>query len=253
MSKGRNILGPHHPRDALSKRRNVRDFSFGDTLFGDTSFGDTSSWHRIFCSWHHVDIVLLLNLFSFYASGRHTHLHLRGSPVRQCCSLRQGYVLFLTGQSHIFFCKSLECNQFYSVPNPESDFFPSRILDPGSRVDKVPVSGSGFASKNLSIFKKLMLSSQNKIRNVYPGSRIWIFSIPDPGSRIWICNTGFFYLCADGNFVKMIIWYLRTKFYCITWIWNTSNLKIDNKKCYRYLFMYTRTSSKLSIKDFKNQ
>ncbi len=41
MSKGRHILGLHHPRDALSKRRNVRDFSFGDTLLGDTSF-----WHR---------------------------------------------------------------------------------------------------------------------------------------------------------------------------------------------------------------
>jgi hypothetical protein len=37
MSKGRNILGPHRPRDALFEGRNIRDFSFGDTLFGDTS------------------------------------------------------------------------------------------------------------------------------------------------------------------------------------------------------------------------
>jgi hypothetical protein len=29
MSKRRNILGPHRPRDALSEGRNVLDFSFG--------------------------------------------------------------------------------------------------------------------------------------------------------------------------------------------------------------------------------
>jgi hypothetical protein len=36
MSKGRNIPGPHHPREALSKGQNVQDSSFGETLFGDT-------------------------------------------------------------------------------------------------------------------------------------------------------------------------------------------------------------------------
>ncbi len=45
LSKGRNILGPHHPNDALSTVRNVQDLSFGDTLFGDTS-----SWHLQFHS-----------------------------------------------------------------------------------------------------------------------------------------------------------------------------------------------------------
>jgi hypothetical protein len=32
MSKERNILGPHSPRDALSEGRNVRYFSVGHTL-----------------------------------------------------------------------------------------------------------------------------------------------------------------------------------------------------------------------------
>ncbi len=36
-NKGRNILGPHHPRDAMFEGWNVQDFSFGDTLFGGTS------------------------------------------------------------------------------------------------------------------------------------------------------------------------------------------------------------------------
>jgi hypothetical protein len=36
MSKGRNILGPHRPRDTLSEGWNVRDFSFEDTLFCGT-------------------------------------------------------------------------------------------------------------------------------------------------------------------------------------------------------------------------
>ncbi len=39
-SKGCDIHGPHHPRDALSKGRNVLDF-----LSLDTSFRDTLSLH----------------------------------------------------------------------------------------------------------------------------------------------------------------------------------------------------------------
>jgi hypothetical protein len=34
-SKGRIVQETYHPRDALSKERNIRDFSFGDTPVGD--------------------------------------------------------------------------------------------------------------------------------------------------------------------------------------------------------------------------
>jgi hypothetical protein len=57
---------------------------------------------------------------------------------------------------------------------PESDFF-----HPGSRVDKIPVPGSGSASKNFEP-KKLIL--KNKIQDVHPDSWIWIFFHPGSGS-----------------------------------------------------------------------
>ncbi len=34
LSKGRNILGPHHPWDAVSKGRNIRDFYLGTHCSG---------------------------------------------------------------------------------------------------------------------------------------------------------------------------------------------------------------------------
>ena len=40
MHLGPIVQGTYRPRDVMSKGRNFRDFSFGDTLFGDTS-----SWH----------------------------------------------------------------------------------------------------------------------------------------------------------------------------------------------------------------
>jgi hypothetical protein len=49
-------------------------------------------------------------------------------------------------------------------------------LHSGSIVSKAPDLGSWSAEKNLGIF-----NPQN--RNVYPGSRIWIFSTPDPGVK----------------------------------------------------------------------
>ncbi len=70
------------------------------------------------------------------------------------------------------------------IPDPKSEFFPSRMLDPG------------FASKNLSILTKKMVSQLSEIWSgfsildpdpgsesqlfTYPGSRSWI---PDPESR----------------------------------------------------------------------
>ncbi len=67
--------------------------------------------------------------------------------------------------------------------DPVSDFFHT-----GSQiqVDKIPGPGSGFASKNLSIFT-LKTDEQflkNKILDIHPGSRIMsgFFSSPDPGS-----------------------------------------------------------------------
>ncbi len=41
MSKGRVVQGPHRPSAALSMKRKIRDF-----LFGDSSVGDTLSRHR---------------------------------------------------------------------------------------------------------------------------------------------------------------------------------------------------------------
>ncbi len=83
------------------------------------------------------------------------------------------------------------------IPDPGSDFFPSRIPDPtffhpGSRIRTVSIPDPGYASKNLSILtpkkqKKWFLST----RKYDPGcsSRIPdpdadFLPIPDPRSRI---------------------------------------------------------------------
>ncbi len=73
------------------------------------------------------------------------------------------------------------------IPGPGSDFFTSRIPDLGLTRSRIRIN---FNPKNwYSVLK-------NKIRNVYPGSQIWFFSIPDrgakkaldPGSRSAILN-----------------------------------------------------------------
>jgi hypothetical protein len=63
------------------------------------------------------------------------------------------------------------------IPDPGSDFFPSRIPDPGS------------SSKNLSILtpkkaKDGFLALKNMFRVVHPGSRILMLTFFHPGSRI---------------------------------------------------------------------
>jgi hypothetical protein len=55
------------------------------------------------------------------------------------------------------------------IPDPDADFLPSRISDPG--VKKAPNPGSRIRIRNTGI----------KLGNsVYPGSQIRLFSIPDP-------------------------------------------------------------------------
>jgi hypothetical protein len=44
IGQGRNVHGSHHPRDTLSKRLNVLDFSSRDTSVGDTSSRHQQSW-----------------------------------------------------------------------------------------------------------------------------------------------------------------------------------------------------------------
>jgi hypothetical protein len=67
----------------------------------------------------------------------------------------------------------------------ESKFF--SILDPGSRVEKIPDPGSGSASKNLNILTQNIVSKLRN-RNFHPRSRIRILIfnpslIPDPGVK----------------------------------------------------------------------
>ncbi len=68
-----------------------------------------------------------------------------------------------------------------SVPYPgclsRIRFFPSRI-----QVDKIPESGSGSESKNLSIFNPKTVF-KNKIRDVHLGSWLCIFFHPGSKSR----------------------------------------------------------------------
>ncbi len=92
--------------------------------------------------------------------------------------------------------------RLFSIPDPGSDFFPSRIPDPNCL-------HPGSSSKNLSILifnpkkakKKGFWALKNMIRvfNPDPGSGCWLSPIsdpgvkkaPNPGSRIRIRNTGF--------------------------------------------------------------
>jgi hypothetical protein len=64
---------------------------------------------------------------------------------------------------------------------PDLNFF-----HPGFQVKNIPDPGSGYASKNFSIFnlKNCSLDLENMIRDVHPGSGSCFFSIPDPGSRV---------------------------------------------------------------------
>ena len=85
------------------------------------------------------------------------------------------------------------------IPDPRFEFFPSQVLDPGC------------ISKNLSILTKKMVTQLSEIWSRFsipdpdPGSGSWLFTyprsriqgskrqrIPDPGSRIRIRNTGDF-------------------------------------------------------------
>jgi hypothetical protein len=76
------------------------------------------------------------------------------------------------------------CGSGMFIPNPGSDFFPSRILDPGSKVDKIPDP-----HQRNKVF--LTQITDNKFSNIRSGIFIpdpgsGFFSIPDPGSRIRI-------------------------------------------------------------------
>ena len=85
------------------------------------------------------------------------------------------------------------------IPDPGSDFFPSRIPDPnclhpGSRILTVSIADPGSSSKNLSILtpkkaKKWFLSSKKwflSSKKYDPGcsSRIRMLTFSHPGSRI---------------------------------------------------------------------
>jgi hypothetical protein len=75
--------------------------------------------------------------------------------------------------SRIRFLPSLIPGQIFSIP------------DPRSRVDKIPDTGSGSASKNLRIFNS-KIRSRNvhpRSRILYPGSVFFSFRIPDPGVK----------------------------------------------------------------------
>jgi hypothetical protein len=63
--------------------------------------------------------------------------------------------------------------RMFSIPDLESEFFPSQIPDPGS------------ASKNLSILTQKIgfYALGNMIRVVNPGSGSCFFPIPDPGVK----------------------------------------------------------------------
>jgi hypothetical protein len=68
------------------------------------------------------------------------------------------------------------------IPDTESEFFPSRIPDPGSKI----FLDSASASKNLSILTQKFVS---KLSYVHPGIRILDLDLnflpfPDPRSRI---------------------------------------------------------------------
>ncbi len=68
----------------------------------------------------------------------------------------------------------------FSIPVPDLDFS-NLIPDPEQNTE---------LTKNLSIFsQKIVNKSKNMIRDVCPGSRIQIFSIPDPDPGVkkhWI-------------------------------------------------------------------
>jgi hypothetical protein len=91
------------------------------------------------------------------------------------------------------------------IPDPGSDFF-----HPGSRVDKIPDSGSGAASKNTEF---------SKIRSVHPRSRI-----PDPGS-------GFFFhpVSRIRGSKNRRISIRNTGFYILTWLNKENRFSFGNK------------------------
>ena len=86
--------------------------------------------------------------------------------------------------SHFICTGTSSCLLFHNVPDNYN--FPGTQCC-GSRVKKAPDPGSGSTTKNLSIFNPKFLSRAlgNMIRDVYSGSKIWIFpsKIPDRGFR----------------------------------------------------------------------
>jgi hypothetical protein len=125
----------------------------------------------------------------------------------------------------------MDCTTVHSVADPGCLF---RIPDPnffypGSRVEKIPGSGSASAPKNFSILnrEKLFLSSRKYYPNVHPGlapesgSRFFL-PILDPGSmghdgsgsRVWISNTdctGTWVAVSDPVFGSGISFLIRNR------------------------------------------
>jgi hypothetical protein len=94
---------------------------------------------------------------------------------------------------------------------PGSEFFHpesrvKKIPDPVSNIKKIPDSRSGFASKNLSIFKKpkkLFLSYRKYDPGRLSWIRILIFPIPDPGvKKASDLGTGSAILVGTGSYFQ---------------------------------------------------
>ncbi len=98
-------------------------------------------------------------------------------------------------------------SQRIAISVADSDFIPDpnfSIPDPGSRVKTIPDTGSGSASKNLSIFNptNCYCALRNMIRDVHPESGSWFFT--HPGS--WIQGSKRHRIPDPATLIVMI-WY----------------------------------------------
>ncbi len=146
---------------------------------------DNLVWIRI-----HGSMTKGSRFWSGYGSGSCSYRHWP-SRLQQKTKSCSAYYLLKVHLHHFSNMKSPKevtkqqcCGSGMFIPDPGSDFFPSRIPDPNCL-------HPGSSSKNLSILtpkkSKKMVSKLEKIWSGLfipdPGSWCWLSPIPDPGSR----------------------------------------------------------------------
>jgi hypothetical protein len=113
-------------------------------------------------------------------------MHVRGNSLfkHRCSQTCIREFTVITISKGYIFCSVADPGCLSRIPDPGSDFFPSRIPDPNCLHPGSRILIKEFKYFNPKKSKNRFLSSKNMIQVVHPGSRIRMLTFSHPGSRI---------------------------------------------------------------------